>query len=227
MGEVRCGKIPFYRDPNILDKTHPTIPGYININVTSGNATWKGLSPMKLGPFYLTEKIIPMTHYPTGILPGFEKVDDTNQRLLVQVFENIWQGSKVYAIDIVNGVLQQSFFQRRANLAKDTQGHRRALPKKGNTVITSYWNGNLYDYIPSRKFYCNIYASLVVNTPEYQRLQTMLAQGTNLHIIGYDGKDIPVTQNDMDVAIRDPTHPFGHELVLCCLLKGLSPWLNL
>lgn len=47
MGDVRCNRIIHFRAPG--DHTHPTIPGYVNINATSGNVKWKGLSPMKLG----------------------------------------------------------------------------------------------------------------------------------------------------------------------------------
>lgn len=225
---VRCGKLPHFRDPTIVDKTHPTIPGFININATSANRQiWKDLSPMKIGPFVMTQKLIPTTFYPNGVHPGFIQVgNETGIR--VEVLENIWQGSKVYDIDIINGVIQPSFFLRRAKMAADKDPHRRALPKAAGNIITSFWNGEILDYVSSRRYYCFYYAYLVQNTEAFQQLKQLLNAGNKLHIIGYDGYDIgPITKDSVNRAIRDPSRPFGHELVLCCLLKGLMPWLEL
>lgn len=227
-GQVRCGKIYHFRDTSVSDKTHPTIPGFVNINVTSGgNSRFKALSPMKLGPFDMTEVLKPMLYYPTGVLPGCTQINNTHQNMHVEIFENIWQGSKVYAVDLVNNLVQPSFFERRAKMARDHSPHRRALPKAGNTVVTSYWNGNFYPYVQSRYFYCFYYIGLVSRTPEYAELVNMVNSGVNVHILGFDGRDIPITAESMLQAIFDPTYPFGHELVLCCLLTGLAPWNSL
>lgn len=226
MGDVRCNRIIHYRSKEPGSKEHPKLPGYENVNVTSGNSRWKALSPMKLGPFHLVEKTVPTPLYPDGIHPGFKPHQDGKQVIQCMNFENIWQGSKIYDIDVdANGVMGASFYERRARMAADVKPHRRALPKSaGVTCVGAYWNGEVLAYIPSRAQYCSKYAHLVRVTDEYRQLEVMLQNGTNLHIIGYDGFDVPVTAEDMRAAYLNPDRPFGHELVLCCMLKGLSPW---
>jgi hypothetical protein len=142
-------------------------------------------------------------------------------------FENLWQGSKIYDIDLdAAGVIQPSFYQRRAAMCADVKPHRRALPKSaGATCVGAYWDGQVLAYIPSRVQYCSKYAQLVRTTPAYQRLEALVRGGTNVQIIGYDGRDVPVTAEAMRAAYLNPETPFGHELVLTCMLKGFTPWL--
>lgn len=109
-------------------------------------------------------------------------------------------------------------------MAHDPQPHRRALPKAKGTPVCAYWDGSLLSYLDSRLIYCELYQSLARETPEYRELVRLKNAGTNIQIIGYDGKDIPITNESMRRACLDATTPFGHELVLCCMLKGLSPW---
>lgn len=226
-GDVRCNRIIHFRHTGPEPKTHPVIAGYMNINATSGNAKWKGLSPMKLGPFDLQEKRVPTAWAPDGIHPGFQALSDSEQVLRVTNLENIWQGSKVYNIDVdAHGSIQNSFFLRRAKMARDPAPHRRALPKKAGYAVTSYWNGELHAYLQSRVIYCTLYVKLVQHTPEYRELEALVASGKNIQIIGYDGQDIAITAESMRAAYANPNLPFGHELVLCCMLTGLAPWLN-
>ena len=226
-GDVKCNRMIHFRHKGPEPKTHPVIAGYMNINATSGNAKWKGLSPMKLGPFDLRETRVPTAWAPDGIHPGFQANSDTEQVLRVTNLENIWQGSKVYNIDLdANGSIQNSFFLRRAKMARDPTPHRRALPKKAGYTVTSYWNGKLYAYVESRLIYCTLYETLVRNTPEYRELEALVTHGQNVQIIGYDGQDIPITPESVHAAYLNPELPFGHELVLCCMLKGLTPWLT-
>lgn len=224
-GDVRCNRIIHYRSKEPGDKTHPVIQGYVNINATSGNARWKGLSPMKLGPFYLREHCVETPWYPKGVHPGFSVVEEGFQALYCTNLENIWQGSKVYDVDLdASKIIQPSFYERRKNMAHDPQPHRRALPKAKGTPVCAYWDGTLLSYLDSRLIYCELYQSLVRNTPEYQELVRMRENGTNLQIIGYDGQNLPITNEAMKTACLDPTKPFGHELVLCCMLKDIYPW---
>lgn len=223
MGDVRCGRIVHYRstEPN---KKHPTLPGFVNINVTSGGP-WKALSPMKIGPFSLVEPRVPMPAFPDGVHPGFVAISETEQQAVCQVFENYWQYSKVFDIDIApDGTIGPSFFRRRAQGFADPSGHRRAIPKKQGRPVAAYFNGEVLSYVPSRRYYCNHFEALVQLRPEYQRLVQMRDQGTNLFILGYDGRDIPLTVDSVAAAYEDPTVPFGHELVIACMLKGLHPW---
>lgn len=223
LGEVRCGRIVHFRSPE-PDKTHPKIPGYVNINATSGNKRWGGLSPMKLGPLNIIENLCPMTFYPSGVLPGFIKINDTQQQATAMNMENAWQYMKAMNIDVKDGIIQPSFFERRAKGYADPKPHRRPIPKAKGHPVAAFYNCQVLDYISSRPIYCNIYEQLVRTTPEYKELERMLNTGTNLLILGYDGRDIPITKESMRDAFLDPKYPFGHELCLVCLLKGFSPW---
>lgn len=109
-------------------------------------------------------------------------------------------------------------------MAHDPKPHRRAVPKAKGTTICAYWDGHLLSYLDSRLIYCELYSNLVRNTAEFQELVRMRNSGMNLQIIGYDGQDLPIDNEHMRQACLDPTKPFGHELVLCCMLIGISPW---
>ena len=230
-GKVRCGLIVHFRSKE-PDKTHPTIINFININVTSANKRWGSLSPMKLGPFIIDENFhkypIENPYYPDGIEPGF-LVNDDKQRATVTNLENYYQGSKVLDIDLVeiNGknIVKKDFFIRRGKLMHDPQPHRRPAPKKVATPVASYFDGIFYNYYGSRYIYCYLYEQLVTITLEYQELVKLLENGTNLHIIGYDGFDIgEINEENLKKAYLDTSRPFGHELVLCALLSNIRPW---
>lgn len=222
-GRVACNRIVHFRAQG--DKHHPILKDYININVTSASKKWGGLSPMKLGPFILAEELHPSDLYQSGVEPGFKRVGD-EQKARVEVFENYWQGSKIYDIDLNDDdTIKVSFFNRRAKMFSDVKGHRRALPKAQGTVIAAYFNGEVFDYIESRYYYCFYYSYLVQRTAVYQELVKMIDNGQNLQILGYDGQEYTnIDAETMYTAYLDPTYPFGHELVLCCLLMNLRPW---
>jgi hypothetical protein len=232
MGDVRCNRIVHFRskEPN---KKHPVLPGYLNVNVTSGSSHWSPLSPMKLGPFQVIESKIVTKDYPDGIHPGFAEYDDQQQIVTCQCFENYWQFSKIYDLDLIDpkadiklSNLKASFFQRRAAGFKDLQGHRRALPKKAGRIVASYLDGHIWDYLQSRYYYCVTYETLVRNIPEYTELERLTANGSSVQILGYDGRDIPITVESMQKGYHNPEFPFGHELVICCMLKEIRPWLQ-
>lgn len=239
-GEVRVGKIPdrfglpILQPDGTFSHKHPVIPGFTNINVSSGGK-YKALSPMKLGPFTLKERRVPTRWYPNGVHPGFTAVDDEYQQGIVLIFENYWQFSKIFPQDVIGGEVQKSFFERRAKMFTEHKGHRRAIPKSRGTAIAAYLDGNLLAYVPSRIYYITYYSYLVQLTPEFQELVNRLNSGENLHILGYDGYDPvsglpyganPLTYEAIEKAMYDPEKPFGHELVLAGLLSGIKPWEN-
>jgi hypothetical protein len=217
VGEIRCSKIT-------RGKTHPFIQGFTKINVSSsGQTKYRVLSPMLLGPFEIIEPINPNQFYPSGIHPGFQKLNEYQQIATVQIFENYWQGSKIYNIDLVDGVIQKSFYERRAKLFVDNKGHRRSLPKKKYGVPVSSYYGGMMDYITSRKkIYIPLYEKLVTNLPILKELKQRYLNGENILIVGYDGTDIPITDFFLNDVINDPSFVFGHELVLCSLLKNIN-----
>ena len=103
------------------------------------------------------------------------------------------------------------------------------LKKKKKDVVNSIYfdkenQPNNFDYIQSRFFYCHYYEKLAMKTPEFAKLKDILENGYNLQIFGYDGYNI-----DRDIYQHyTAAKPFGHELVLYCLLmiynKEEYPW---
>jgi hypothetical protein len=226
IGQVRCNKIIHFRQSG--DKTHPKIDNFININVTSGtNSKWKKLSPMILGPFNMEMKLFASNLYPNGIEPGYIRINDSYAIIKCTNLENLWQGSKVYDIDLdKNDNIKPSFFERRLKMVIDVKPHRRAVPKSKGTTVFLFWENQRYLYLESRFIYCNIYSYLVQHTQEFRDLVDLHNNGTNLLILGYDGVDTEITEETMRYHYNDASKPFGHELVICCLLCGFTPWIN-
>jgi len=225
-GIVRCNKIIHFRSKGPESKVHPTIENFININVTTGsNSKWKKLSPMILGPLKMSMLVTPTDLYPDGIQPGYVKIDDKTALLRCTNLENLWQGSKVYDIDLDdNGNIKKSFFDRRLKMVNDPKPHRRSLPKSKGNILFLYWDNVRYKYLESRVIYCKIYELLVRITPEYKELVKLVDSGVNIQIVGYDGVDSEITEETMKYHYNDISKPFGQEFVLCCLLCGFAPW---
>lgn len=195
------------------------------------------LSPMSLGP----------VHHTIPWLPPARNI------------ENYYQFAKVYGLEIDPNTNAQSsiFLEYRRNGYMDTTPHRHKFekeylnkfPEESRKTLYSIYtdrqgNPRIYTYIQSRYFYCKIYELLSSNTQELPYLKQLLASGTNLQIIGYDGHPIfkstqhPNTtpcsdENNVDLNYHsqeeiknvvygyylDPSMPFGHELVLYTLLS--------
>jgi len=218
-GEVRCAQSA---KRGIKGSRDATAPGFRNIRVISADPTWSPLSPMKLGPLNVYEPII------NGVIhPGFRDFNGKVQVGVCQIYENFWQYSKVYSVDTVtNGIPSQSFFDRRAKGFASTKPKRRVYPKKDGVIpITSYHNGELVPYIPSREVYVRRYAELAYRHPKYRELENMVNGGMNLLIIGLDGipngENIPLSLDLLDKEYIDPSHPFGHESVIAAMLAGM------
>lgn len=240
-GSVRCGSIPGrfgsgnLQPDGTISKKHPQLPGFTNINVSSGGGRFKMLSPMKLGPFNVIERRAITPLHADGVHPGFRAINETHQQSIATNLENYHQGSKIYPQDVINGEIQESFYLRRAKMMADPKPHRRALPKSQGIPIAAYFDGYVLSYIPSRIYYITYYSQLVQLRPEYAELVSMLNSGENLQILGFDGYDPesglpyganPITYKSLEIAMYNPNRPFGHELVLCGLLSGIRPWDN-
>ena len=111
-----------------------------------------------------------------------------------------------------------------AKLRKEVDGQNKNAPLYS---IHKNNKGNLirFTYVESRYFYCCAYEILAKQTDNFKCLQSMIVDGTNLIICGYDA--YPITK-DLYEHYIDPTKPFGHELVLYSLLTIKSskdyPW---
>jgi hypothetical protein len=216
-----------------ISKKWPTIEGHNNVNVCSNGTAYRNLSPMKIGPFVVIEKKAPNPFYPSGIHPGFQSLNETHQYCVATNLENYWQNSKVFDVDVVNNIIQPSFYQRRAKGMDDPKPHRRALPKVKAHPVASYFDGNVYTYVASRIYYIFYYEQLVSQRPEYQDLLRRVNNGENIHILGFDGRDPasglsyganPITYEVLEREMYNPLVPFGHEFVICGMLLNLRPW---
>jgi hypothetical protein len=236
-GDVRCGKLPHFRGDGIqhangiIDKKWPIVPGYTNINVCSNGTTYKQLSPMKLGPITIVEKKIITPFHPMGVHPGFQTLNETQQWTVATNLEAYWQTSKIYNIDVVNNIIQRSFYDRRAKFLADPQPHRRTIPKAKGYPVAAYFEGNILPYVASRIYYIKYYEFYASRRPEYQDLLRRVNNGENLHIIGFDGRD-PVsgladginliTYEVLEREMYNSKAPFGHELILCGMLLNFN-----
>lgn len=181
---------------------------------------------MRLGPFYIVEDVTSL-----GILPGFHPYE-SKQRGSVSIFENFWQGSKVYegeATMTSDGLsILPEYFVRRAQNMTDITPHRRIPGMKGKAVLGAYYDGRIYDYISSRRFYFYYYTYLIQNIqtaiPVLTEIKQMLVRGQNIMLLEYDAplESQELTLEYMRREYRDPSHPFGHGAVLACHLLGYS-----
>lgn len=223
LGKIRLGKIR-------RGQPHPRIPGYTNIIVCSFNSKWGALSPMRLGPFYVVENLSSQ-QYSDGILPGFHPYE-SKQRGSVNIFENFWQGSKIYegeAQVTATGLnILPTYFIRRAQNMTDVTPHRRIPGMKGKSVLGAYYDGQIYDYISSRGFYFYYYTYLIQTIPEavavLSEIKQMLTQGQNILLLEYDAplESQELTLDYLRKEYLDPSHPFGHAAVLACHLLGIT-----
>lgn len=81
-------------------------------------------------------------------------------------------------------------------------------------------NERRFTYLGARPFYCCWYEYFANRDPHFQELQTKIASGYNVMIMGYDAHP-PGDKSLMDWFL-DTSTPFGHEYVLFSMLT-LSP----
>lgn len=230
---VACDRIIHFRsrecDPKtgeLLSKEHPKKKGYFNVNVCSNSRQWKDLSPMLLGPVRWAEKRCCLYDYPDGLLPGCRIINKKLMYVEALVLENIWQASKCYNIDLdKKGYIKKSFFERRARFFQETKGHRRTIPKSRGYPVAAYFDGRLFSYLQSRAIYCYLYEKLASKTEKFELLEELLRNDEKLLILGFDGQKMQATPDNLERAYRDPSKPFGHELVICSMLIGYRPWI--
>ena len=162
----------------------------------------KTLSPMYLGP---------VVHGQEGI-PNFSNL------------ENFWQFSKMYSDQT-----KESFERRRLEYsnAQPTRHNR-----KGEKPVGWVWNGKLLSYLDARKYYCCFYEELCRKEEEYKTLCEMVEEGSNLNIVGYDGRSLDKYEGEslkdkIYSCYRGDNAPFGHELCLVAMLTlkdDQLPW---
>jgi hypothetical protein len=192
--------------------------GYLNVNVCSSSCNeFKNLSPMLLGPIQ------------------FDSTDSAGQRrtYTARNIENMWQFAKVWTDDLAaDGTIKAKWFVFRDAGWADTKAHRwprgRAVkdgPLK-NVPEFVFWNGQRYSYGEARKLvYIRYYVQLAEAAPAYAQLHRLVhEEGTNLQILGYDGRDFTTEGLTLRQCLEDESRPFGHELVLTAMLRNERVW---
>jgi len=173
-----------------------------------------GLSPKSLGP---VNHVMPN-------LPPAATIEDYHQQAKFWSFELDSNGSPT----------EEAFEARIAAYIKgsaDRHKHSKDVLKKysktGNINVPEYsifydplGNEHRYTYLECRYFYCHYFELLAGTHPQFQILSNLRKGGTNLNIIGYDS--YPPTDN-YNLMYLDTSKPFGHELVLYCMLVQDHP----
>lgn len=213
-GDVQCNSFVHFRA--VGDKRHPLRHGYKNVNVcSSGPLPFKQLSPFLLGPIHFKE---------------YDK-DGVQRDYTATNVENFWQFTKVWECDLdASGRIKDEWFALRDAGWADPKPHRRPRGKVNttgpnrNVPMFSYWNKERLPYGEARKrIYMPYYVQLAQATDAYKQLHKLVHEdGINVQIIGYDGRDFATSS--LRACLDDVSKPFGHELVLCGMLRGERVW---
>jgi len=211
-------------------KKVPCLPGFLNIFPNYKHQNRKdgfgcsSLSPKSMGPIEHGQPGLPMALN----------------------LENFHQGNKVfpYMVDGKGDPLPIFYeVQKMMYLEKEPYRHqhdfivkhpellnRIKLPKKKvNAPLYSVWRTGdekeiHISYIESRQFYCYFYEKLALASDDFWKILDMGLNGMNLQICGYDAYQPTAS---IVIHYSDPSRPFGHELVLYCLLtcdSSAYPW---
>lgn len=237
-GKIETDKLPgrFAKGPDDAPMKWPSKEGYFRVNVcSSGQGKWKQLSPMLLGPIKLDEL-------------GGDWTKDAGESLRVplpkkiQNIENLWQYTKVWEGDEdPKTQLPSNLYFIRRNLGwnkkqADRYPLKYPLQAKGKNnppfknkgpnksiPLYSYWFGEKLSYLEGRRrIYCPIYERLVRKTEAYKDLEARVERGENILIIGYDG--YPREGKTWKQCFEDISRPFGHEMVIACMLENRRPF---
>jgi hypothetical protein len=212
------GQVLLYKLAGAFAAKAPQILGFQSIlpNYRTGRSRRDGAIGM---PTLSPKNIGPIPHGQPG-LPGALNL------------ENFHQGSKKFATQTMEEfrVTQRAMFLDR----KPHRHHPEAkkVPKGGNRNIPEFFvwidaatnEEKHLTYIESRQFYCTFMERELRDLPEYAELVKMRETvGMNILICGFDANPIPEGQTVDDLYL-DASRPFGHEIVLYCVLTGQFPW---
>lgn len=163
------------------------------------------------------------------------------------IFENIWQGSKVYETvtqqeeikagkliwshptetHVVNGQILPAYWAWRYKLYNNKYAVRYPNGYYGrHKCLGALWNVDdkwqLLPYIAARKkIYCKVYAELVQQTEAFAMLKKLHEQGVNLQLCEMDVRPGIVTREVLRNELYNDKQPFGHGYVLAaCLMNA-------
>ncbi len=195
LGNVIVCKMKMMKSPDYIKGYLNVFPNFKHQFRTDGFGC-SSLSPMNLGPVCFFNK-------------------EVSKNL-----ENFHQGSKCFEheTNVKSGEPSELFFKNQLNFFNDNQPHRHKFKSKPKYFVWKDENNKIHklNYIESRQFYCNFYERLAVETADFKKLKSLINNGTNIQICGYDGRK--VDKDRIEAEYLDGTKPFGHELVLFHML---------
>lgn len=195
-GVIRLEKLNFR-------STNSIIPENFELILPNKNHSYRELSPMTLGPIHTNE-----TNFP-----------------ICQNLENFWQFSKCFPQDLEDdNSIGKQYHDSKMKGYLDKTPHRHKYKRGMKPLFTIFYDKDVlhkYQYIESRKFYCNHYEFLARKESKYKLLLEKL-NTTNLLIKGYDGCSIDSSANNLQEILNsqylNSKQIFGHEKVLFTML---------
>ncbi len=178
----------------VFNKFEPIPESFIEIDTTS-RGPYKDLSPFYLGPY---------SWYDGEVL------------FTCNIFENLWQYSKVYYPQHN----YTSYYEWRNIGFSKTRAERYPMGK-GVKPDHLLWKGVKYSYIDARKaVYIPIYAHLVRQTKSYAMLYRMTLEGKNIALRDFDGYDHVAKGMTLEQVITNEKRSMGHAFIIYGLLTG-------
>lgn len=184
----------------VFNKFEPIPKNYIEIDTTS-RGNYKDLSPFYLGPCKWED-------------PCFKYMK-------CNIFENLWQYSKVYEqhLSPTNDILP-SYYEWRDYGYSRNRAERYPMGK-GVKPLFMLWKGNKYSYVDARKvLYIPFYVKLVLKTKSYSMLYNMVLRGDNVALRDFDGYDHISKGVLFEDIINNKNKSLGHAFIIYGLLTG-------
>lgn len=222
-GHVIVSKLRMMKAPPDVEGYLKVFPNFRHDGRTDGLGMSE-LSPMSLGP---------VNHTQPGLPPALH-------------IEGLHQGQKCFPAYQKNGKPTKDWYQTRLEMysGPPKRHHPGAKSADGSKNVPLYSIWVLPDgteaklsYVESRQIYCTYYERLATQTKSFKKLKRLRKSGTNLQIIGYDGYDLKLSPDLQENPSKmekifekyylDGSRPFGHEVVLACLLllkQDQFPW---
>lgn len=205
IGHIICYKMLMMKNVSLKNTYVNIFPNFKHGGRKDGIGM-PSLSPMSIGPINHGQPGLPMALN----------------------LENFHQGNKVFSCETnEKGDILSCFYDTRLKMYLDPIPHRhKETSKNVNVPLYSIWitkdsKEKKMTYIQSRQFYCHFYEQMVNQLDDFKKLEMMVANGYNIQICGYDGY---VISKSLMLHYLDNKFPFGHELVLYCMLQKIYPW---
>lgn len=164
------------------------------------------------------------------------------------IFENIWQGSKIYHFvsaqteikankviwqhptetHVINGLIQPAYWAWRSKVYNNQYAVRFPNGYEGrHKCLGALWKTRdrweLLPYIVARKkIYCKVYAELVQKTEAYTMIKKLYDQGFDLQICEMDVRPSLITRELLKTELHNTKESFGHGYVLASCLLGAT-----